>query len=132
MILYGIFYFVKQLLALAAPWCYLLFLEQVITKGRTEMVLPIFGAYLGLYVLQTGAEVLLKRQYQKILRYPAADGQKEMLGFLLHQPFAVLSELSYEERKRLVWEDPKSAVEWKTGWLQLVLQSSVLEGNQSG
>lgn len=60
MILYGIFYFVKQLLGLAAPWCYLLFLEQVITKGRTELLLPIFSAYLGLYVLQTGAEVILR------------------------------------------------------------------------
>lgn len=123
MILYGSFYFIRQLLLLAVPYCYLLFLDQVITEGRIEMLLPVFGAYLGLYGLQTAAEVLLKRQYQKILLYPVANGRRQMLDRLKQQPFYVLSEISLGERKRLVWEDPQKASCLKLGRLELLLQA---------
>ena len=120
--LYGAVYLFKQLLALVPPYCYLLFLEKVITGGRPGWVPAIFGGYLAVYLLQTFAGYLERKQYHRIALGAAAGWRRGMMREMSEMSFPGLKALENGERKRMVWDDPQAAAEWVMGRMHLCLQ----------
>ena len=120
--LYGAVYLLQQLLALVPPYCYLLFLREVITEGRLTWIPLIFGGYLTVYFVQTFAGYLEKRWYHRIALGAAARWRSRMMMVMERMDFSGLKELESGQRKRMVWDDPQAAVEWAMGRMRLCLQ----------
>ena len=119
---YGTVYLLQQLLALVPPYCYLLFLKEVITEGRLTQIPVIFGGYLTIYLFQTFAGYLEKEWYHRIALGAAAKWRSRMMKVMERMEFSDLKELESGQRKRMVWDDPQAAVEWVMGRLRLCLQ----------
>ena len=120
--LYGAVYLLQQLMALLPPYCYLLFLQEVITEGRLTWIPAIFGGYLAVYLLQTFVGYLEKRWYHRIALDAMAKWRNHMMKVMERMSFSDLKELESGQRKRMVWDDPQSAVEWVMGRMHLSLQ----------
>lgn len=119
---YGGVYLLQQLLALVPPYCYLLFLQKVITEGRLTWIPVIFGGYGLVYLLQTFAGYLEKRWYHRIALGSAAQWRCHMMKVMERMAFLDLKELESGERKRMVWDDTQAAVDWVMGRMHLGLQ----------
>ena len=120
--LYGAVYLLQQLLTLIPPYCYLLFLKEVITEGRLTWIPVIFGGYLTVYLIQTFVGYLEKKWYNRIALGAAAKWRNHMMKVMERMEFSDLRELESGQRKRMVWDDPQAAVEWVMGRLRLSLQ----------
>ena len=120
--LYGAVYLLQQLLALVPPYCYLLFLQEVITEGRLTWIPLVFGGYLTVYFIQTFAGYLEKKWYHRIALGATAKWRSHMMKVMERMEFSDLKELENGQRKRMVWDDPQAAVEWVMGRLRLCLQ----------
>ena len=119
---YGAVYMLQQLLALIPPYCYLIFLREVITAGRLTWVPVIFCGYMAVYLLQTFVGCLEKRWYHRIALGSTAKWRSHMMKVVERMPFLDLKELESGQRKRMVWDDPQAAVEWVMGRMHLSLQ----------
>ena len=119
---YGAVYMLQQLLALIPPYCYLIFLREVITAGRLTWVPVIFCGYMAVYLLQTFVGYLEKRWYHRIALGSTAKWRSHMMKVVERMPFLDLKELESGQRKRMVWDDPQAAVEWVMGRMHLSLQ----------
>ena len=115
-------YLLQQLLALAPPYCYLLFLREVITAGRLTWIPVIFGGYVIVYLVQTFVGYLEKRWYHRIVLGATAKWRSHMMKVMERMTFSDLKELESGHRKRMVWDDPQAAVEWVMGRMHLSLQ----------
>ena len=119
---YGAVYLLQQLLALLPPYCYLLFLREVITAGKLTWIPVIFGGYGAVYLLQTFAGYLEKRWYHRIALGATVRWRSHMMNVMERMPFSDLRKLESGQRKRMVWDDPQAAVEWVMGRMHLSLQ----------
>ena len=119
---YGVVYLLQQLLALVPPYCYLLFLREVITEGRLTWIPVIFGGYLIVYLVQTFAGYLEKKWYHRIALGATAKWRSHMMKVMEKMTFSDLKELESGQRKRMVWDDPQAAVDWAMGRMRLFLQ----------
>lgn len=115
-------YLLQQLLALAPPYCYLLFLREVITAGRLTWIPVIFGGYVIVYLVQTFVGYLEKRWYHRIALGATVKWRSHMMKVMERMTFSDLKELESGHRKRMVWDDPQAAVEWVMGRMHLSLQ----------
>lgn len=119
---YGAAYLLQQLLALAPPYCYLLFVQEVITQGEVTWIPVVFGGYLAVYLMQALTGYLGKRWYHQIALGATAKWRRRMMRVMEGMPFTGLKDLEGGKRKRMVWDDPQAAVEWVMGRTHLRLQ----------
>ena len=119
---YGAVYLLQQLLALVPPYCYLLFLKEVITERRLTWIPLIFGGYLIVYFVQTFVGYLEKKWYHRIALGATAKWRSHMMKVMERMTFSDLKELENGQRKRMVWDDSQAAVEWAMGRMRLWLQ----------
>lgn len=119
---YSTVYMLQQLLALIPPYFYLLFLDGVVTKGRVMMIPMIFGGYFSVYLGEIILGYLAKKWYHKIALGAVAKWRSQMMSVIEEMAFSELKVLESGERKRMVWDDPQTAMEWVMGRLHLVLQ----------
>ena len=119
---YGGIYLLQQLLALVPPYCYLLFLQKVVTEGRLAWIPLIFGGYLAVYLLQTFTGYLEKKWFHRIVLGSMAKWRSHMMKITERMSFSALKEVESGQRKRMVWDDPQSAVDWVMGRMRLSLQ----------
>ena len=68
MLLYILLQFLKQGLLLLPPYCYLLFLSEIITERKFEKIWLIIGLYIAAYMSKAFISVLEKMAYNRI--YP--------------------------------------------------------------
>ena len=120
--LYSAVYLLQQLLVLVPPYCYLLFLQKVITEGKLTWIPFIFGGYLTVYFVQTFVGYLEKKWYHRIALGATAKWRSHMMKVMERMTFSDLKELESGQRKRMVWDDPQAAVEWAMGRMRLCLQ----------
>ncbi|MCH5341641.1 MAG: ABC transporter ATP-binding protein [Acetatifactor sp.] len=119
---YGAVYLLQQLLVLVPPYCYLLFLQKVITEEKLTWIPFIFGGYLTVYFVQTFVGYLEKKWYHRIALGATAKWRSHMMKVMERMTFSDLKELESGQRKRMVWDDPQAAVEWAMGRMRLCLQ----------
>ena len=119
---YGGGYLLQQLLALLPPYCYLLFLQEVITEGKLTWIPFIFIGYTVVYLLQTLIGYLAKKWYHQIALGAVARWRCHMMKVMERMAFSDLKELESGQRKRMAWDDPQAAVEWVMGRMHLSLQ----------
>ena len=119
---YGGVYLLQQLLALVPPYCYLLFLQEVVTGGRLVWIPLIFGGYLAVYLLQTFIGYLEKKWFHRIALGTTAKWRSHMMKITERMSFSDLKEVESGQRKRMVWDDPQAAVDWVMGRMHLSLQ----------
>ena len=119
---YGGGYLLQQLLVLLPPYCYLLFLQEVITEGRLTWIPFIFGGYAVVYSLQSLIGYLVKKWYHQIAFGATAKWRCHMMKIMERMAFSDLRELESGQRKRMVWDDPQAAVDWVMGRMHLSLQ----------
>lgn len=77
--LYILLQFLKRGLLLVPPYCYLLFLEEVITQGRLELLLPVFALYIGVFLGKTLTSVLVQAVYNRIFPVLTAQWKDRVL-----------------------------------------------------
>jgi len=111
--------FVKQGLLLLPPYCYLLFLDEIITERNFEKLWWIMGLYVAVYLLKSFVSVLDKMVYNRI--YPAM--QKDLKEKVLEKygklDMEAIQGYTAGELKERLHKDTENVVLYRKGRLDI-------------
>ncbi len=118
-ILYILLQFAKSGLLLLPPYCYLLFLNEVITKRRLEMLWAVVGLYGLVFALKALVSVLIKQTYNKIFPVMTLEAKRKVLEKYSGLDIDVLSGYTAGELKERLHKDTENAVLYWEKMLEL-------------
>ena len=110
MILYIVLRFLKEGLLLLPPYCYLLFLNQVITYKRLEWLWAVMGLYAAVFAAKAFVSVLLKQVYNRIFPAMVLEAKGNVLEKYSKLDLKVLAGYTAGELKERLHKD---AVYWE-------------------
>ncbi len=112
MIFYMFLQFVYSGLLLLPPYCYLLFLNEVITKGRMEMLWLIVLFYVLILVFKALVSVLVKKVYNLIFPVMTLEIKQQVLEKYTELDLGVLSAFTAGELKERLQKDTENVVQY--------------------
>ena len=112
MIFYMFLQFVYSGLLLLPPYCYLLFLNEVITKGRMEMLWLIVLFYVLIFVFKALVSVLVKKVYNLIFPVMTLEIKQQVLEKYTELDLGVLSAFTPGELKERLQKDTENVVQY--------------------
>ncbi len=120
-VLYILLRFLKQGLLLLPPYCYLLFLNEVITKHNFQILWLILGFYVLIYMLKAFLSVLEKMVSNRI--YPPMQSvlKEKLLRKYGEMDIKVLHEYSAGELKERLHKDTENVVLYEKSKLELCI-----------
>ena len=114
MILYIVLRFLKEGLLLLPPYCYLLFLNQVITYKRLEWLWAVMGLYAAVFAAKAFVSVLLKQVYNRIFPAMVLEAKGNVLEKYSKLDLKVLAGYTAGELKERLHKDTENAaVYWE-------------------
>lgn len=114
MVLYIALQFLNAGLLLLPPWCYLLFLNQVITYQRMEWLWAVVGLYAAVFAAKALVSVLLKAVYNRIFPAMVLEAKGNVLARYSEMDLEALSGYTAGElMERLHRDTEKAVVYWE-------------------
>ncbi len=114
MVLYIFLQFLKAGLLLLPPYCYLLFLNQVVTHKRIGWLWAVAGLYVAVFAAKALVSVLLKAVYNRIFPAMVLEAKKKVLEKYSELDMEALSGYTAGElMERLHRDTEKAAVYWE-------------------
>ena len=110
MILYILLQFVKAGLIMLPPYCYLLFLQEVITNRRLELLVSVILLYPLVFVAKAFVAVWIKYVYNQIFPCMRAEAKKKVMQKLIELDIKELKSYSAGELRERVHKDTEVAV----------------------
>lgn len=110
MIIYVLLQFVKAGLVMLPPYCYLLFLQEVITKRRLELLGIVILMYILVFVAKAFVSVLIQYVYNHIFPRMKAEAKKTVLQRIIELDIKELKGYSAGELRERVHKDTEIAV----------------------
>lgn len=117
--LYILLRFLKQGLALLPPYCYLLFLNEVITKGNFKALWLVVGLYVAVYMSKSFFSVLEKMVSNRIYPPMQAALKEGLLGRYGALDIKELQEYSAGELKERLHKDTENVVLYEKSKLEI-------------
>lgn len=119
MLLYILLQFLKQGLLLLPPYCYLLFLNEIITERKFERLWWVIGLYVGAYMCKALVSVLEKVVYHRI--YPPMQKalKEKMLEKYGNLDLEVIQGYTAGELKERLHKDTENVVLYQKGKLDI-------------
>lgn len=108
--LYILLQLLKQALLLVPPYCYLLFLEEVITQGRLYLLWPVFALYIGVFLGKTLISVLVQAIYNRIFPMMKAEWKEKVLHRYGALDIPLLQDYTPGELKERLHHDTENMV----------------------
>lgn len=126
MVLYIILQFLKSGLLLLPPYCYMLFLNQVITQKRIEWLWAVAGLYAAVFAAKALVSVWIRQVYNRIFPAMALEAKRNILEKYSGLDMEVLSGYTAGElMERLHRDTEEAAVYWEKKLELLVAVVSV-------
>lgn len=114
MALYIALQFLRDGLLLLPPYCYLLFLNQVVTNKRMEWIWAVMGLYAAVFAAKALVSVSLRAVYNRIFPAMALEAKKNVLEKYSGLDMEVLSGYTPGElMERLHRDTEKAAMYWE-------------------
>lgn len=114
MILYIALRFLKEGLLLLPPYCYLLFLNQVITEKRLEWLWAVVALYVAVFAAKAFVSVLLKQAYNRIFPVMVLEAKGNVLEKYNELDLEMLAGYTAGELKERLHRDTENAaVYWE-------------------
>ena len=112
--LYIILQFLKSGLLLLPPYCYMLFLNQVITHKRIEWLWAVAGLYAAVFAAKALVSVWIRQVYNRIFPAMALEAKRNILEKYSGLDMEVLSGYTAGElMERLHRDTEEAAVYWE-------------------
>ncbi len=110
LIVYVMLQFVRAGLILLPPYCYLLFLNEVITNRRPELTGVVVMLYILIFAAKAFVSVLIKSVYNHIFPAMRAEAKKAVLQKITELDIAELRRYSAGELTECLHKDTENAV----------------------
>ena len=110
LIVYVVLQFVKAGLILLPPYCYLLFLNEVITKRRLELIGAVVMMYILVFAAKAFISVLIKSVYNAIFPTMRVEAKKTVLQKIVELDIEELRTYSAGELKERLHKDTENVV----------------------
>lgn len=110
LIVYVVLQFVKAGLILLPPYCYLLFLNEVITKRRLELIGAVVMMYILVFAAKAFISVLIKSVYNAIFPAMRVEAKKTVLQKIVELDIEELRTYSAGELKERLHKDTENVV----------------------
>uniref|UniRef100_UPI0040579220 ABC transporter ATP-binding protein n=1 Tax=Acetatifactor sp. TaxID=1872090 RepID=UPI0040579220 len=110
MLVYVLLQFIKYGLLLLPPYCYLLFLEEIITARRFEKIWLILGLYILVFLGKSLVSVLIQNMYHRIFPAVTAELKEQLLRKYSSLDIQVLQEYTAGELKERLHKDTENTV----------------------
>ena len=107
---YILLQFVKAGLILLPPYCYLLFLQEVITNRRLELLIIVILMYILVFVTKAFVSVWIKYVYNQIFPRMRTEAKKTVMQRLIELDIKELKSYSAGELRERVHRDTEVAV----------------------
>lgn len=111
-ILYIILKFVYSGLLLLPPYCYMVFLDEVIVKQRLYRLFWVLGAYVAVFMAKTAVSVWNKQVYNRIFPEIAMDYKMLVLGKYSELDICVIRDYTCGELQERVHKDTENVAEY--------------------
>lgn len=112
---------IKYGLFLLPPYCYLIFLNEVLTKQRFDRLAIVLMLYILIFLIKTAVSVLLKRTYNKIFPVMIMDYKKMILEQYSQLDLYMLQDYTSGELKERLHKDTENAVLYFEKKLEVVI-----------
>lgn len=119
MLLYILLQFLKQGLLLLPPYCYLLFLNEIITERKFEKIWLIIGLYIAAYMSKAFISVLEKMAYNRIYPPMQKAFKETVLEKYGNLDLDVIQGYTAGELKERLHKDTENAVLYQKGKLDI-------------
>lgn len=119
LILYIVLQFLKSGLLLLPPYCYLLFLNEVITSRKIEWLWGVVALYVAVFALKALVSVFIKQVYNGIFPVMTLEAKKRVLEKYIELDMDVLSGYTAGELKERLHRDTENAVLYQEKKLEL-------------
>ncbi|HKM34833.1 MAG TPA: ABC transporter ATP-binding protein [Lachnospiraceae bacterium] len=110
MIIYVLLQFVYSGLLLLSPYCYLLFLNEVITKGSMEILWLIVVFYVLIFAAKALVSVFIKQVYNQIFPMMTLEAKQLVLEKYTELDLGILSGYTAGELKERLHKDTENVV----------------------
>lgn len=110
LIAYVTLQFVRAGLLLLPPYCYLLFLNEVLTNRRIELLGVVVIMYIFVFVVKAFVSVLIKSVYNHIFPAMRAEAKKNVMQKIIDLDIEALQVYSAGEIKERLHKDTENAV----------------------
>lgn len=111
-ILYIILKFVHSGLLLLPPYCYMVFLDEVIMKQHLDRFVLVFGAYIAVFIAKTVVSVWNKRVYDRIFPEIAIDCKMLVLEKYCELDIDAIRDYTAGELQERVHKDTENVSEY--------------------
>lgn len=118
---YILLQFVKYGLLLLPPYCYLLFLDEIITARRFEKMWLILGLYILVFLGKSLVLALIKNAYNRIFPVMVSELKEQVLKKYSSLDIQVLQEYTAGELKERLHRDTENAVIYWEKKLEFVI-----------
>ena len=108
--LYMLLQFIKYGLLLLPPYCYLLFLNEVITQRRYDRIVLVLALYIAVFLAKTFISVLIKYVYDRIFPAMIMECKEQVLNKYSSLDIHVLQGYTAGELKERLHKDTENAV----------------------
>ncbi len=108
--LYIVLQFIKAGLLLLPPYCYLLFLNEVITKKRIGWLWGVVALYVAVFAVKALVSVLIKQVYNRIFPAMTLEAKNRVLEKYNELDVEVLARYTAGELKERLHKDTENAV----------------------
>ena len=119
MLLYILLQFLKQGLLLLPPYCYLLFLNEIITEQKFEKIWLILGLYIAAYMSKAFISVLEKMAYNRIYPPMQKTLKEKVLEKYGNLDLEVIQGYTAGELKERLHKDTENVVLYQKGKLDI-------------
>lgn len=120
---YVLLQFVKAGLLLLPPYCYMLFLEEVIANRRMELLGLVVVLYLVVFAAKALVSVLIKQVYNRIFPVMRMEAKKSVLEKYTELDIEVLSAYTAGELKERLHKDTENAVLYWEKRIEVVIST---------
>ncbi len=110
MVIYVALWFIKSGLLLLPPYCYLFFLNEVITNQKPELIGVVVIMYLLVFAAKAFVSVLIKNVYNHIFPAMQAEAKRSVLQKMIEVDIEELQAYSAGELKERLHKDTENAV----------------------
>ena len=109
-LLYIVLQFIKAGLLLLPPYCYLLFLNEVITKKRLGWLWGVVALYVAVFAVKALVSVLIKQVYNRIFPAMTLEAKNRVLEKYNELDVEVLARYTAGELKERLHKDTENVV----------------------
>lgn len=124
MIIYILLQFLKAGLLMLSPYCYLLFLREVITNKRVEFLVIVILMYILVFVTKAFVSVLIKYVYNQIFPRMRIEAKKTVMQKIIELDIKELKSYSAGELRERVHKDTEVAVLYIEKRIEVVVLGS--------